>query len=129
MMNRSVVEYHHGRTFIAVKGNLIEKLDDSAAFDRRARDMVSHCIGSEVEPVEHRAPSAGNSSVVRHDEAGCAVTTLFAPVAVRQSSLHRNRSGGLRWRAQRTGVFPRWLGNTYQFRETLTPFAQIHLFS
>jgi hypothetical protein len=40
MMDRSVVEYHHGRTFIALQGDLLEELDDSAAFDRRARDMV-----------------------------------------------------------------------------------------
>jgi hypothetical protein len=44
MMDRSVVEYNHGRTFIALQGDLLEELDDSAAFDRRARDMVSQGV-------------------------------------------------------------------------------------
>ena len=57
MMDRSVVEYHHGRTFIALQGDLSEELDDSAAFDRRVRDMVSQRVGSEVQGAEHRAPA------------------------------------------------------------------------
>lgn len=57
VMDRSVVEYHHGRTFITLQGDLLEELDDSAAFDLRTRDMVSQRIGSEVERAEHRAPA------------------------------------------------------------------------
>ena len=37
------------------------------------------------------------------------MTTLFAPEATRQSPLHRNRPGGLRWRERRIAVFPGWL--------------------
>src|SRR5471030_3261009 len=69
MMDRSVVEYHHGRTFIALQGDLLEELN----------------------------------------EAGRAATTLFAPEATRQSPLHRNRPGALRWRERRIAVFPGWL--------------------
>ncbi|SIT49543.1 hypothetical protein BN2475_1470002 [Paraburkholderia ribeironis] len=57
MMDRSVVEYHHGRTFIALQGDLLEELDDGTAFDRRARDMVSQRVDSEVEGAENRAPA------------------------------------------------------------------------
>src|SRR5258708_39384891 len=56
-----------------------------------------------------RAPSACNASVVRHDEASRAVTTLFEPEATRQSPLRRNRPGVLRRRERYIAVFPGWL--------------------
>jgi hypothetical protein len=56
MMYRSVVEYHHGRTFIALQRDLPEEVDDSASFDRRVCYMVSQRVGSEVKRIEHRAP-------------------------------------------------------------------------
>jgi hypothetical protein len=34
MMDRSVVQYHHGRTLIALQGDELEELNDSAAFNR-----------------------------------------------------------------------------------------------
>ena len=52
MMDRSVVEHHHGRTFIALQGDLLEELDDSAAFDRRARDFGVNALAP-----KSRAPS------------------------------------------------------------------------
>jgi hypothetical protein len=44
IMDRGVVEYRYGRTFIALQGDLLKEFDDSVAFDRRIRDMVSQCV-------------------------------------------------------------------------------------
>src|SRR5471032_1233654 len=85
MMDRSVVEYHHGRTFIALQGDLLEELNDGAAFDRRARDMVSQRVGSEVEGAEHRAPAMQ------------AWFDTMRQAARRPRSLHRRRGGKARF--------------------------------
>jgi hypothetical protein len=64
-MDRCVVEYYHGRTFIALPDRLLEELDDCVALDRRARDMVSECIGTEVERTEHRQWKRGSTQWAR----------------------------------------------------------------
>ncbi len=55
MMDRDVVEYHYRRMFIALLGELLDEFDGGATFDRRTRDVVSECVGAEVEDAEHRS--------------------------------------------------------------------------
>lgn len=57
MMDRSVFEYLHGRTVIALQGHLLDEFDDSVAFDRRTRDMLSQRVGAVDEWANHRAPA------------------------------------------------------------------------
>ena len=62
MIDRSVVEYHPARMFIALLCDALKELDDSGAVDRRAREMVSQRDGAEVERLNNERPQCKHGS-------------------------------------------------------------------